>query len=371
MKSERYTTIAGETIEYTVSPEVSTFLARLVTASNDPRVGEGELIELLYGKENPLLDQSVLPHHGVVTRAVFEDPVYHVMTDLLGRKRVQLGRLDLPKAHAEYTMTVAEAAKKLDVHQTSIRVAIRARKLDAIKQGGVLLLRPSSVESYRVSRRGPKPRVELHPEEDPTGTSLEVCVGSAPGESAKIQVLGNELEVQRKEAGKVFGLVRDFARVYLLAGGKGKHRFFDLEAADQPSELKLGSFFVRGGFRVANKVNNPKDAEETWRTMTSRYEVATKAFDAGKLGPINVIVNASGSSFSEVAYWSVSPNELRVSCEALAQIPATVVHKIESLLAEKGIDVDSSTIQLRMSAAQTRVLSGLAHVRVQRQLAGE
>jgi hypothetical protein len=87
-----YTMLSGERLEVgTPAPAVAAFLARVTDATNDPRVSDADLTDLIYGKENPILRQDILPNHGVVTREVFDDPAYRVMTDLLGRKRAQVG----------------------------------------------------------------------------------------------------------------------------------------------------------------------------------------------------------------------------------------------------------------------------------------
>lgn len=154
---ETYTTLTNETIEYDAQePSVAAFLARVRSATNDPDVTESALTELIYGSENPILDHTIFPHRGAVTKAVFGNPLYHVMLDLLDQKRVQVGTLDLELAKADYTVTVAEAAEKLGITPGAIRYAIKAQKLSAIKNGGVWLIHPNSVNSYQVSLRGPK-----------------------------------------------------------------------------------------------------------------------------------------------------------------------------------------------------------------------
>ncbi len=171
---EKYTTIAGEEIAYpTPAPDVAALLSALVDAVNDPIVSESEIIELIYGKENPLLRQDVLPHHGVVTKEVFDNPLYHVMTDLLGRKRVQLGTLNVDKALSQYTMTVSEAAEELGIHPSAVRQAIKTRRLAGVKKGSQYFLRPLSVRSYKVSQRGPKRRKDT----DEPMTQTEAATG--------------------------------------------------------------------------------------------------------------------------------------------------------------------------------------------------
>jgi excisionase family DNA binding protein len=260
---ERYTTLAGETLEYlTPAPEVAAFLARVVEAVHDPTVTEATLTELVYGKANPLLDQTILPHHGVVTKAVFADPVYHVILDLLGRKRATTGRLDVAKALEEYTVTVTEAARQLGVHPSAVRQAIQQHRLDAVKRGGVHLLRPSSVESYRVSRRGPRP-----------APALAACVGNVPGASCRIKIRGGALEVEERDSATVTGSVARFERVAVLTSTGANQRLFVLEPADEQDQLAFPPFWVRGRFRVVAHENNARRARDAWKAFETDTEV--------------------------------------------------------------------------------------------------
>lgn len=155
---ERYTTLAGETVEYRrPEPALAAFLARVVDAAHDPGVTESAMIDLLYGPENPLLDTSIIPGRGVVTKAAFEHPVYRVLQDLLGRKRVQVGTLDLAASDARHTVSVTEAAERLGVHPSAVRQALQTGRLAGRKVGGTWLTTEEALASFRVVRRGPRP----------------------------------------------------------------------------------------------------------------------------------------------------------------------------------------------------------------------
>ncbi len=263
MAHERYTTMAGEVLEYgTPSPQVAKFLARVTDAANDPEVSESVMVELVYGEENPLLRQGVIPGHGLVTRETFADPLYHVLTDLLGRKRVALGTLYHERARDEYTVTVTEAAERLGIHPRAVRQAIRSHRLDAVKRGGIHLLKPSSIESYRVSRRGPKPKgegqgppVKVEPE-----PALRVCIGNDERGSLRIRIVGGEVEATGRSGYRVEGIVRTFERAAVIAGGEGNYRFFEIEPAEGKEELEVGPFFVRGAFKVVRSENDARRA---------------------------------------------------------------------------------------------------------------
>ena len=256
-KLEMYTAISGEVIRYpTPSKEVATFLARVIDAANKPRVTESELVDLVYGKENPILDQTILNHQGVVTRAAFNNPVFHVMTDLLSRKRVQVGTLDLEGHKARCTMTVTEAAKKLGVHPSAVRQAIYAKKLPAVKKGGMYYLDPRSVEQHHVKRPGPK-----------SETMLEVAVGSSPKGSFRLKA--PTFGRRDKVAGYVQGDVSRFQRVAVIFGPKGSLRMFILEPGEDENEVAFDKGYVRGRFDVVEKINNSRKASERWRTFTA------------------------------------------------------------------------------------------------------
>jgi len=255
----QYKTLSGEIIEYpTPAPEVAAFLAQVMDAAHDPMVTEAELTALIYGKMNPLLDQDTLPSHGVVTKATFANPIYHVMIDLLGRKRVQVGTLDMARAEARYTMTVAEAAEQLEVHPSAVRQAIHAHKLAAQKRGGAWLLDPNAVESYRVSRRGPK------------GPALRV-IGASSSFRIKPQLEVKDDPVLHDADGRPFprtvrGIIREFERAAVISGSKGNYRMFILEPDEQENSFEgYEGGEIRGRFKIVEKINNPRKASERWR----------------------------------------------------------------------------------------------------------
>jgi hypothetical protein len=152
-----YHLLSGETISYPAPPaQVAEFLAQVHVAAGDPAVDVNQMIELIYGPENPILDTTFVPGRPMVTKAVFDNPVYRVLTDLLGRKRVQLGHLDMAAARASYTVSVRDAARRLGITPAAVRAAITARRMSAMLENGQWWIHPNSVASYKVSNRGPK-----------------------------------------------------------------------------------------------------------------------------------------------------------------------------------------------------------------------
>ena len=253
---ETYKTIAGEVIEYEKpTPAVGAFLARVVAASNDPHVTEGALTELIYGKENPLLDQTIFPGRGAVTRAVLGNPVYHVMLDLLDAKRVQAGTLSPSESFAHAT-TVSEAARALEVSPGAVRQAIEKGHLVAVKRGAQYFVDSRSVASYR----------ERHTRRGPTAApALRLKFGNREGASFRVKVL------DLRETGRVGRVVEaevaQFKRAAIVFKVGEGQRMFVLEPAAESRRYEHDGFFVEGKFEVVAKVNNGAEAAKAFKTF--------------------------------------------------------------------------------------------------------
>lgn len=86
----QYEMSGGKVLEVEVSSEAEAFLRRMMAAVDEATLTEGALIQVLYSKENPLLDPSIFESdRGAVTPALVASPVYLVMLDLLARKNAQ------------------------------------------------------------------------------------------------------------------------------------------------------------------------------------------------------------------------------------------------------------------------------------------
>jgi hypothetical protein len=152
-----YKLVSGETIRYSdPPPAVATFLARVRLAAQDPTVSIGQLIDLVYGPDNPLLDHTVFPGRGMVTAAVHADPIYRVMRDQIALKEAVAGTFNPADARKAYTLSVPKTSKKLGISPAAVRLAISNQKLAAVYDNGQWWIRPESVASYKVSNRGPK-----------------------------------------------------------------------------------------------------------------------------------------------------------------------------------------------------------------------
>jgi len=153
-----YTTLEGNTISLDdFEPTIIRFIKSVKTASENPKVTVDNMLSLVYGSKNPILDHDMIPGRAMVTRQVLANPAYEILTDLIGIKEVRFGLLNIEEAHAAHTVDVPTAARQIGVTKQAIRAAIDRGDLYAIRRGGQYWLRPESVASFRVSTRGRKP----------------------------------------------------------------------------------------------------------------------------------------------------------------------------------------------------------------------
>jgi hypothetical protein len=105
------------------------------------------------------------------------------------------------------------------------------------------------------------------------GEPLSVRLGSAifPGNDA-----GKAFRIKRAEDGDVLekqranvwqGTLLHWRRIGVIASTKDKARFFIIEPADTPEEILFEDFYVRGKFKVVEKVNHTQDARDAWRAF--------------------------------------------------------------------------------------------------------
>lgn len=253
-----HTTLEGEVVTFDEpAGSLGAFLARAQQAAGDPNVSEDALTLLIYGPENPLLDHALLPGRSMVTAETLKHPLYPVLLDLLGRKRVALGTLDVDAAAARYTLPVTEAAERLGIHPSAVRQAITARRLPAWKKGGQYFLDPASVASFQVARRGPPPRIQVR------------C-GKADGVAFRVKYPGDLEHFRSPVPGVSEGQLASWKRIGVIFTNKAnKSQYFVLEPGGEDNEVKHGSFYVRGRFAVTEKVHNSQKAVEAWDAFTA------------------------------------------------------------------------------------------------------
>jgi len=257
-------TLSGQEIEYpTPSPPLAKFLKRLEAMAEDSSVTENELIGVAYGSENPLLDHSLFPERGAVTKEVLAHPAYQVMTDLLARKRVQQDKVDITKLAAEFTIPLPQAAKEIGVTPSALQQAIWTRRLRAwVKTGPKgkpdYYLKPESLHTFGVTRGPRKP---------PAAEPLEVRIGHSPGNMLEIKHPG-DLDDRKKVGHAIIeGRIPRWQRVaFRYGGGKNqKPRLAIIGPAAEDNEFTWGDeFWIRGKFEFVKRANNLKEVADLW-----------------------------------------------------------------------------------------------------------
>jgi hypothetical protein len=252
--------LSGHRIEYPdPDPKLDKFLKRAQALVEDKRATENDLVALLYGRENPILDPTLFPERGAVTADVLKNPVYHVLSDLLARKRANLEGQTAEQLGKRYTLTVAQAAGELGVTEDAINRGIRERRVPSWVKSGQRFLDPRTFPALKLGQRGPIPAS--------TGP-LDFNAGydSEAGVYLRIKTPEGERPADKSHPADDDEIHR-WRRVGVLTGGHGKIRFVVLEPATQEAEIKFHSFYVRGKFRVAGKLNNVKEARKAWESF--------------------------------------------------------------------------------------------------------
>lgn len=250
-----YETVSGQRIEYPEpSAELAQFLRRVQAIAEDPSASEGELVLLIYGAENPIMEKTLFPGRGAVTREVLEDPVYRVMSDLLYRKRIAARGVTTEQIAKAYTLTVTEAAEQLGIHETAVRKAITGRRLPAWVKEGRYYLDPGTFYLLgETGQRGPLP-ADTQP--------LQVRVGHSDGVKLAVKAPGDA--APKPHAGHHDGKIERWRRVAVVTGRGGQFRLFVLEPAAEDAEIVFHDFFVKGRFKIVSKENNAARAREAW-----------------------------------------------------------------------------------------------------------
>lgn len=252
-----YETLSGHRIEYPdPDPKLAKFLQRASALVDDKKATEDDLVALVYGSDNPILDHTLVPGRGSVTREVFENPVYHVLTDLIWRKSVLEKGVDLAKVAKRYSLTVKEAAEQLAVTPDAVRKAISARRVASWVKNGEYFLDPKGLTPLQKSAK---------PGRLPAGTEpLVVRAGNDGANQLHINYQGGLLPENVRDVVAETTIPR-WRRAGVLTAGHGKLRLFVIEPSDQDEEIEFHGYHVRGKFKIVEKVNGSKAARLAWQ----------------------------------------------------------------------------------------------------------
>lgn len=264
-----HTTVTGHEIRHQPGPALRAFLARLVAMVDDAAATEADMIALGYSRQNPLLAAppgDLAGDRGFVTKDVLADPSYRVMTDLLTRKRFAEQGVDVEQLAGEYTITVPEAARILKVSESAVRQAIAAGRLRSWVKGGQHWLHLRNVDAFERAQHPEAPSPAAAP-----AAPLRVHVGAKAGASMKLRHPGELARTAKAGRNEVTGELPVWSRVAVLTTDGERARLFVLEPAPGADEqLAHEGFFVRGPFRVAEKVNKTREARAAWEAFEAQ-----------------------------------------------------------------------------------------------------
>lgn len=256
------------------------FLAKAIRWTYEPDVTVGELYNLIYGAQNPILVD------GVVTRAATEDPAWGLLMEAIDRKRAAVGHLDVEAARARFTMPVSEAALQLGVSTSAVRQLIDRSRLVACKEGASYLLDPASVAAYRGVRRGPSPAASLLERQPAAAPSVErgaggpvvaervsVRIGHDAQSGAHVRIKGARIADPVTDNG--FGsriltgeLAPGWTRLYVLAYRKKSARLFVFEPdPGRYNECRFDGLFLTGPMREVERDNTSTRARSRFESL--------------------------------------------------------------------------------------------------------
>lgn len=151
--------VSGARLVYP-QPDAKTaaFLEHVARLADAHDVSPEAIRALVFGPENPILARHPTLPGAYPDAATVRNPVYWVCVDLVLRAEARGAHASLERAGAPFTMTMAEAAKKLGRYQHAVQNAVKNRTLHVWVHDGRHYLLPAEVAAYDVPRRGRPPK---------------------------------------------------------------------------------------------------------------------------------------------------------------------------------------------------------------------
>lgn len=248
--------VTGDVVELPeLAPAMAAYLDVIRVAAANPDIDYRTLFSLVYSPANPLLGTDRATGGAVVRPEVLDDPAFRVMSDLLARKGLERTGRTVQDLQDLYTVPVSAAAEALGITERSIRQALTERRMAGMKKDGEWFTSPEGVEAYRVTRSGPRAAG--------AGQPLEVRVGGENGYGLKVR---EDPRASSTGIGPNLLQITFWVRLEVLTYLKGNDsaRYFVLEPAEEEANLHHGPFYVAGKFKITEKINNAREARETW-----------------------------------------------------------------------------------------------------------
>lgn len=252
-----HVSLAGHEIKYEdLKPDVAKFVKRAQALADDPKSTEDDLVVLVYGSDNPILDRTLFPERGMVTEAVLKNPVYHLLQDLLARKRAAIKGQTAEQLGRSFTLTVAQAAEQTGVSEDAINKGIRARRIPSWVKDGQRYLDPRTFAALGLGERGTLPEGFMR---------LKVRVGASQTGQLRVKHSGGELPSKAQPIPYAIetSLPRS-RRVAVLMAGHDKLRMFVLEPGETEHRHGFDDYWFEGNFTIVEKINSSAAARKAW-----------------------------------------------------------------------------------------------------------
>ncbi|MEQ9322447.1 MAG: hypothetical protein RIF41_24995, partial [Polyangiaceae bacterium] len=238
---------------------------------------------------------------------------------------------------------------------SAVRQAIRDRRLPAIKKGRAWMLAPADVANFETAPRGPQgaPR-------------LEVRFGSIKGKSFRVKIPG--LEVTSKKDGIIEGTVETFREGAVAFSGERNNRMFVIEPSEALNEFTWGPFYIRGRYRVVEKINRAGEASDRFlrfvprRTREDREHrrsvLLELAAEFGQdQGTIDAIREWDGDGLSIVRDYGDNPNDqhhLDLRYWEGGDLTASQAKALKRKLRAAGVDFGSARLASEFELVRNR-----------------
>ena len=267
MHTLTHTTAAGERLTLSLTDDELAFYQRVRDLCDDPSKNIGDVVDLAWSDENPILEPSPIPGRGFITAAVHARPAYHAIHDLVWTKRVH-DRVVTEPAQG-FDLSVADAAARLGISEGAVRKAMQTGRLPRQKRKNKLFTTSAAVAAFVPSSRGPQSGKRTR---KGAAGALRVVWGSAPG--LHFDIVSDGQRVEESRDGQVrTGRLEGWTWAFVKSKREGVARGWLITPGGTTEQVTNEPFGVWGAVTVAE---NHKDGRVSpaWKAARGRAREA-------------------------------------------------------------------------------------------------
>lgn len=267
MHTLTHTTASGDELTLQLTDDELAFYRRVRAMCDDPSKNAGDVIDLVWSDQNPILAPSPIPGRGYVTAAVYARPAYRAFDDLAWIKQVHDRTVTQPDL--SFDLTVADAAARLGISEGAVRKAMTAGRLPRQKRKNKLYTTSAAVAAFVPSARGPQSSKRARKGAE---GALRVVWGSAPGLSFAV-VSDGQLVEESREGQVRTGRLEGWTWAFVKSKRQGNARGWMVTPGGTTEQVTNDPFGVWGAVTVAE---NYRDGRVTaaWGAARDRAREA-------------------------------------------------------------------------------------------------